>query len=120
MNPQLNHIIAQRSAEQHRAGELTRLAREASAAQRNSRGPNPITRLSAHLPNVTGLHRADRAVGQMRFTLHGGHIARLDRFVGQAQRAALRAERKFDGVTIELDDRGAVSVHALGMTSMLL
>jgi hypothetical protein len=44
----------------------------------------------------------------------------LDRFVSQAQRAALRAEREFEGVSIELGDPGAVSVHAIGMTSMVL
>jgi hypothetical protein len=59
-------------------------------------------------------------VDQTRFTLHGRHIARLDRFVGQAQRAAVRAGRKFEGVTVELDHRGTVSVHATGMPSMLL
>jgi hypothetical protein len=54
------------------------------------------------------------------FTLDGQHIGKLDRFVGQAQRAALRAERQFEGVTIEVDTDGIVSVHALGMRSMLL
>ncbi|MBV8999198.1 MAG: hypothetical protein JO304_09075 [Solirubrobacterales bacterium] len=59
-------------------------------------------------------------MGEARFALHGRHIARLDRFVAQAQRAALRAEREFEGVCVELDDQGTVSVHALGMTSILL
>jgi hypothetical protein len=59
-------------------------------------------------------------VCETRFTLHGRHVAKLDRFVGQAQRAALRAEREFEGVTIKVDDQGRVSVHAIGMTSMLL
>jgi hypothetical protein len=54
------------------------------------------------------------------FTLHGQHIGRLDRFVGQAQRAALEARRRFEGVTIEVDAEGSVSVHAIGMRSMLL
>jgi hypothetical protein len=59
-------------------------------------------------PSVTG------------FTLRGHHVAKLDRFVAQAQRAALRAEREFEGVCIEVDAQGRVTVHAFGMTSMLL
>jgi hypothetical protein len=55
-----------------------------------------------------------------RFTLHGYDIARLDRFVGQAQRTALRAGREFEGVSIEVDAESVVSVHAIGLTSMLL
>jgi len=55
-----------------------------------------------------------------RFTVHGHHIAKLDRFVGQAQRAAARAGREFEGVSIEVDAQGVVSVHAIGMASMLL
>jgi hypothetical protein len=66
------------------------------------------------------LQHREGAVGETRFTLHGRHVAKLDRFVGQAQRAALRAERQFEGVTIEVDDQGTVSVCAIGMTSMLL
>ena len=66
------------------------------------------------------LQPSHRAVGETRFTLHGRHIARLDRFIGQAQRAALRADREFGGVCIELHDQGTVSVHAIGMTSILL
>jgi len=66
------------------------------------------------------LQQRDEAVDETRFTLHGRHIAKLDRFVGQAQRAALRAERAFEGVRIELDNQGTVSVHAIGMTSIFL
>jgi hypothetical protein len=70
------------------------------------------------------LHRAGEqkrlAVCKTQFTLHGRHIAKLDRFVGQAQRAARRTKREFEGVRLELDGRGTVSVHAIGMTSMLL
>jgi hypothetical protein len=33
---------------------------------------------------------------------------------------ALRADRAFEGVCIELDDQGTVTVHAIGMTSILL
>jgi hypothetical protein len=69
---------------------------------------------------VRALQHTETAVDQTRFTLHARHIARLDRFVGQAQRAARRAEREFEGVSIEVDDQGTVSVHATGMMSMLL
>jgi hypothetical protein len=93
-------IAQQRSAEQHRAGAQARLASEVSAGQRNSRHSNS--------PWVTG------------FTLHAHHIAKLDRFVGQAQRAALRAERQFEGVSIEVNAQGLVSVHATGVASILL
>jgi hypothetical protein len=55
-----------------------------------------------------------------RFVVHGHHIAKLDRFVVQAQRAAARAGREFEGVTIEVDTRGAVGVHAIEMASMRL
>jgi len=61
-----------------------------------------------------------RGPWETRFTLHGHHLAKLDRFVGQAQRAAARAGRQFEGVSIEVNGRGAVSVHATGMTSLLL
>jgi hypothetical protein len=44
----------------------------------------------------------------------------LDRFVAQAQRAALRAKREFEGVTIEADVDGRISVSAIGMTSIRL
>ena len=54
------------------------------------------------------------------FMLDGRHIGKLDRFVGQAQRAAQHAERQFEGVTIEVDAEGIVTVHAIGMRSMLL
>jgi hypothetical protein len=54
------------------------------------------------------------------FTLDGHHIGKLDRFIGQAQRAALHAERQFEGVTIEVDAEGIVTVHAIGLRSMLL
>ena len=55
-----------------------------------------------------------------RFGLHGHHIAKLDRFVVQAHRAAARAGREFEGVSIEVDAQGVVIVHAIGMTSMSL
>ena len=61
-----------------------------------------------------------RGPWETRFTLHGHHLAKLDRFVGQAQRAATRAGREFEGVSIEVDAQGVVSVHAIGMASMLL
>jgi hypothetical protein len=52
--------------------------------------------------------------------VRGHHIARLDRFVGQAQRAAVRAGREFEGVSIEVDAQGVARVHAIGMASVLL
>jgi hypothetical protein len=54
------------------------------------------------------------------FTLNVQHIGKLDRFIGQAQRAAVLAEREFEGVLIEVDAEGTVSVHAAGIRSMLL
>ena len=68
----------------------------------------------------SGLARVLREPWGTRFTVRGHHIAKLDRFVGQAQRAAARAGRQFEGVSIEVNGRGAVSVHATGMTSLLL
>jgi hypothetical protein len=47
-------------------------------------------------------------------------MAKLDRFVGQAQRVAARAGREFEGVSIEVDAQGVVSVNAIGLASMLL
>jgi hypothetical protein len=44
----------------------------------------------------------------------------LDRFLIQGQRAALHADREFEGITIEVDDDGGISVTAVGMTSMRL
>jgi hypothetical protein len=52
--------------------------------------------------------------------LRGHDLARLDRFLGQAKRVALRAEREFEGVRLEIDARGVVSVHATGVRSMVL
>ena len=68
----------------------------------------------------SGLARVLREPWGTRFTVRGHHIAKLDRFVGQAQRAATRAGREFEGVSIEVDAQGVVSVHAIGMASMLL
>jgi hypothetical protein len=101
MTAQLNRILAQqRSAELQLAAERTRLASE--------------------LPRA-GL-RASRAqeLRATGFTLRGHHLAKLDRFLGKAQRAALRAGREFEGVSIEITTQGVVIVHAIGMTSMLL
>jgi hypothetical protein len=105
MNSQLNQILAQqRSAELQRDGEQARFSREPPSARSRT------ARVLQHgrQPCVSG------------FTLHMHHIAKLDRFVGQAQRAALRAEREFEGVSIEVDDHGVVSIHASGVMSMLL
>ena len=68
----------------------------------------------------SGLARVLREPWGTRFTVRGHHIAKLDRFVGQAQRAATRAGREFEGVSIEVDAQGVVSVHAIGIASMLL
>ena len=54
------------------------------------------------------------------FTLRAHHIAKLDRFLGQAERAARRTGREFVGLSIEIDGQGVVSVHASGMTSITL
>jgi hypothetical protein len=105
MNPQLNYILAQqRMAELQRAGERAQLASKLRRARNRA----------AQMPQ----HERDPWV--TRFTLRRHHIAKLDRFVSQAQRAALRAEREFDGVRLEVDAEGVVTVHAIGMTSMLL
>jgi hypothetical protein len=105
MNPKLDLTLAQqRSAELQHAGEQARLSRElTSAGSRLARAPR-----DGQERQVTG------------FTLRAHHIARLDRFLGQAQRAALRAGREFAGLSIEVDGQGVVSVHATGMTSMTL
>jgi hypothetical protein len=105
VNPQLNYILArQRTRELQRAGEQARLASELRTAK------SEATRLPQHThePRVTGL------------TLHGHHVAKLDRFISQARRAALQAERDFEGVSIEVDAQDRIIVHAIGMTSMLL
>jgi hypothetical protein len=105
MNPQLNHMRAQqRGAELQHEGEQARFSREL---------PSVASRTARVLK-----HGQDLCVAG--FALHGHHIAKLDRFVGQAQRAARRAEREFEGVSIEVDDHGVVSVHASGVTSMRL
>jgi hypothetical protein len=105
MNSQLNHVLAQqRGAELRRDAEETRFSRELPSIR------------SRPAPGLK--HRPDPcATG---FTLHGHQIAKLDRFVGQAQRAARRAGREFDGVSVEVDHHGVVSVHASGVMSMLL
>lgn len=105
MNPELHLALAQqRSAELQHAGEQARLARELPAA----------TGRAARVPRQ-GQKR--RVTG---FTLGGQQLAKLDRFLGQAQRTALRAEREFAGVSIEIDGQGVVRVHATGMTSIVL
>jgi hypothetical protein len=105
MNPELNHMLAQ-----HRGAELQRAGEQAPRA---SELPRARSR-AARLPQTTERTNATA------FTLRGHHIAKLDRFLGQAQRAALRAEREFEGVSIEIDAHGVVSVHAIGMTSVVL
>ena len=105
MNTQLNHIVVQqRTSELQRAAEQTRVAREPPRARTGA----------ARAPQYT------QEPGATRFTLCGHHLAKLDRFLGQAKRAALRAEREFEGVSVETDAQGVVRVHAMGMTSMVL
>lgn len=58
--------------------------------------------------------------GQTSVTLCSRDIARLDRFVAQSQRAAVQADRAFEGVTVHVDGVGRISIHAVGMNSMLL
>jgi hypothetical protein len=82
--------------------------------------------MNGQLEYMIGQQRAaelQRDAGHERlagFTLHGRHIARLDRFLGQARRAARRAEQEFEGVIVEINGQGTVTVHAPGMTSILL
>ena len=71
-------------------------------------------------PGGAQVLRQRREARETRFTLQGHHIAKLDRFVVQAHRAAARAGREFEGVSIEVDAQGVVMVHAIGMTSMSL
>jgi hypothetical protein len=105
MNPELNHALAQqRSAELRHAGQQARL----------SRG---LTRAESHLARTPRHGPERRATG---LTLRAHHIAKLDRFLFQAQRAALRSGQEFAGLSIEIDGQGVVSVHATGMTSMTL
>ena len=104
MNAQLNYMLAQQ-----RSRELRRSAEQAPPATELARSANRVARVSQHRQKVA-----------TRFTLRGHHIAKLDRFLGQAQRAALRAEREFDGVSIEINAEGVASVHGVGMTPMVL
>ena len=71
-------------------------------------------------PGGAQVLRQRREARETRFTLHGHHVAKLDRFVGQAQRAAARAGREFEGVSIAVDVHGMARAHAIGMPSMLL
>jgi hypothetical protein len=105
MNPELNYFLAQQRAAQLRSvAERARLASEPpSTGTRAARAPRHI-----QPPPSAG------------FTLRGHHLAKLDRFLGQAKRSAVGAGRDFEGVTIEIDAQGVVSVHATGMTSMKL
>jgi len=105
MNAQLNQLLTQqRTAERKRAAEQTRLAGELPRTRsRAARAPR-----HSEEPRTAG------------FTLRGHHLAKLDRFLWQAKSAARRAEREFEGVSVEIDARGEVTVHAPGMTSMVL
>jgi hypothetical protein len=105
MNPELNHILAQQhTAELHGAAERARLASEL---------PRAGTRAAR-----AAQHTQERRATGLR--LRGHHLAKLDRFLGQAHRVASQAEREFEGVSIEIDAQGVISVHAIGMTPMVL
>jgi hypothetical protein len=105
MNSDLNHTLArQRAAELQRAADRRRLASEVSGP-----GTRPV-RAPHHSPGAP-------ATG---FTLRGHDLAKLDRFLVHAKRSALRDDREFDGVSIEVDAHGIVSVHAIGMRSIVL
>jgi hypothetical protein len=96
---------------EQRTAELERVAEQARLLSELPSGRTRATRAAE------GSHHHAQATG---FTLRAHHLAKLDRFLGQAQRAALRAQREFEGVTIEISDDGLVTVHAIGMTSILL
>jgi hypothetical protein len=100
MHSELSHILArQRAAELHRAAERRRLAREVPGAG----APQPSLD-----PPAT------------RLTLRGHDLAKLDRFLVHAKRAALRDDRDFDGVKVEIDAEGIVTLNATGMKSIVL
>lgn len=61
---------------------------------------------------VALLTREDEDVAVARFMLHSHHLAKLDRFIAQARRRAMRGSGEFAGVTVEIDAAGTVSVHA--------
>jgi hypothetical protein len=94
---------------------VTVMSRPSRAAPRSAQGM-PATTARAR----DGLARVPREPRLTRFTVAGHHVAKLDRFVSHAQRAAARAGREFEGVSVEVDAQGVVSVHAIGMASMLL
>jgi hypothetical protein len=105
MNSELSRILArQRAAELQRAADRRRLASEVPRA-----GPRAVRapRHSLDAP-ATGL------------TLRGHDLAKLDRFLVHAKRAALRDDREFDGVSVEIDAQGTVTVNATGMKSIVL
>jgi hypothetical protein len=93
-----------RGAELQRGGEQVRLAGELRTG--GSRAPGVAPRRQEPRQALLTLHRRD--------------IARLDRFLIQGQRAALRADREFEGITIAVDDDGGITVTAVGMTSIRL
>ena len=67
MHFQLNYMMArQRSAELHRAGERSRLAREVPAGRRKLRDTDPITRPSAEPQRGTTALEVERTIGGAR------------------------------------------------------
>ena len=81
---------------------------------------HPSQSAHQHQPGRLGQRRGAEPQRAAERTLYGRDIARLDRFVTQAQRAAAQAEREFVGVTIAVDGNGSIRVDAAGMTSMRL
>jgi hypothetical protein len=85
--------------------ELTHILARQRAAELQSAAER--RRLASEAP-ATGL------------TLRGHDLAKLDRFLVHAKRAALRDNREFDGVSVEIDAQGIVTVNATGMKSIVL
>lgn len=69
---------------------------------------------------VAVLRWADDDLWVTRFTLHSHHLAKLDRFLAEARRHALRSSSEFLGLTVEIDAAGAISVHAAGLEPLML
>ena len=69
---------------------------------------------------IAALRLTNDDIPAARFTLHSHHLAKLDRFVAQAQRHATRSGGQFAGVAIEIDAAGAVSLHAAGLQTRML
>jgi hypothetical protein len=66
------------------------------------------------------LSRADGDVRTARFLLHSHHLAKLDRYLAQAQRHATRSGGQFAGVAVEVDRAGTLSLYAAGLERLVL